>query len=174
MMQTYFSVVGYGNSGKTTLIRKLVEEFRSRGYKIAVVKHDPREHGTVDKKGSDTSLFWEAGSEAVILASPSRLTLFKRTAADLPLEEILPLCGAVDCVILEGFKGRPYPRVILWSDKGGPELPGATVLAIVYKKEDEQKVRRENQGRQAPLISRDDITELADHLERTLLLGSAM
>ncbi len=173
-MQTYFSVVGYGSSGKTTLIRKLVTELKSRGYKIAVVKHDPREHGIVDREGSDTSLFWEAGSEAVILASPSRLTLFKRTEKDLPLEEILPLCGDVDCVILEGYKGRPYPRVILWSEEGGPEHPGATVLAIVYKKEDQQKVHRENQGRQIPLISRDDIKGLADLLEKILLHGSTL
>ncbi len=168
-MQTYFSVVGYGSSGKTTLIRKLVTELKSRGYTIAVVKHDPKEHGIVDREGSDTSLFWEAGSEAVILASPSRLTLFRRTEEDLHLEEILPLCGNVDCVILEGYKGRPYPRVILWSEEGGPELPGATVLAIVYKKEDEQKVHSENQDKQAPLISRDDIKGLADLLVTTLL-----
>ncbi len=173
-MQTYFSVVGYGSSGKTTLIRKLVKELRTRGYKIAVVKHDPGEHGAVDKEGSDTSLFWEAGSEAVILASPSRLTLFKRTEKDLMVEEILPLCGDVDCVILEGYKGRLYPRVVLWSEKGGPELPGATVLAIVYKKEDEQKVRRETQDKHVPLISRDDIKELADLLETTLLRDSTL
>ena len=173
-MQPYFSVVGYGSSGKTTLIRKLVKELRGRGYKIAVVKHDPQEHGAVDQSGSDTSLFWEAGSEAVILASPSRLTLFKRTEKDLSLEELLPLCGEVDCVILEGYKGRPYPRVVLWSEKGGPNLPSATVLAILYKKEDEQKVRKENQGRQTPLFCRDDIKGLADHLDKTLLRNSTL
>ncbi len=173
-MQTYFSVVGYGRSGKTTLIRKLVKELRSRSYKIAVVKHDPKEHGVVDKEGSDTALFWEAGSEAVILASPSRFTLFKRTEEDLQLEKILSLCGDVDFVILEGYKNRPYPRVILWSEQGGPELPGSNVLAIVYKKKDKQKVLMETEGKQAPLICRDDIKRLADLLVTSLLRDSAV
>lgn len=168
-MQPYFSVVGYGSSGKTTLIKKLVVELRRRGYKPAVVKHDPDGHGVVDREGSDTSLFWEAGSEAVILASASRLTLFRRTGADPPLEEILPLCGDVDCVILEGYKSRPYPRVVLWSAAGGLEPPGVTVLAIVYNKEDEARVRAERQGGNIPLYCRDDIKALADLLESKLL-----
>ncbi len=165
-MPKYFSVVGYSGSGKTTLIYKLVKELGKRGYKIAVVKHDPKEHGSVDKKGSDTDLFWEAGSAAVMLASPSRLALFRRTEGELPLSELLSLCGAVDCVILEGYKSMPYPRVILWSPaQEPPYLPEAEVLALVYKKEDSEKVKGHCYGKNVPLIMRDNLGELADLLE---------
>jgi len=169
MMQKFFSVIGYGSSGKTTLIKGLVKTLKTRGYKIAVVKHDPKDHGAVDKKGSDTDLFWEAGSEAVILSSPSRLVLFRRTQNDLPLEEILSYCGEVDCVILEGYKGRPYPKVVLWSENKPLDLADTEVLALVCKKGDEQKVYREFQGMDKPVICRDDINGLADLLERSLL-----
>ncbi|MEK7750140.1 MAG: molybdopterin-guanine dinucleotide biosynthesis protein MobB, partial [Planctomycetota bacterium] len=33
------SIVGRSNSGKTTLIVKLVKELKSRGYKVATIKH---------------------------------------------------------------------------------------------------------------------------------------
>lgn len=168
-MQKYFSVIGYGSSGKTTLIKGLVKALRARGYKIAVVKHDPKDHGATDKKGSDTDLFWEAGSEAVILSSPSRLTLFRRTQKDLPLDEILPFCGDVDCVILEGYKGRAYPKVVVWSDDASRDLMNKEVLALVCRKEDKQKLCREYQAWDVPVVCRDDINGLADLLERSLL-----
>ncbi|MEW5921258.1 MAG: molybdopterin-guanine dinucleotide biosynthesis protein B [Bacillota bacterium] len=168
-MQRYFSVVGYSGSGKTILIRSLVKELRARGYKVAVVKHDARDHGSADKKGSDTDLFWEAGSEAVILSSPSRLALFRRTGQDLPLEELLHLCGEVDCIILEGYKSRPYPRIVLWSEQEPlPYLPDAEILALVYKKEDGHNIRQQDYDRKVPLICRDDINGLANLLEQFL------
>ena len=44
------SIVGKSDSGKTTLIEKLVPELTRRGYRIATVKHDI--HGfEVDREG---------------------------------------------------------------------------------------------------------------------------
>lgn len=165
-MPDYFSVVGYGSSGKTTLIRRLVEELEARGYKIAVIKHDPQGHGVVDKEGSDTHLFWEAGSKTVILSSPSRLAMFRRTEGELSLAELLSLCGDVDCVILEGYKSMPYPRVVVWDpERQPPHLPKAEVLALVHKQEDSETVKQHHYGKDIPLILRDDISALANLLE---------
>ncbi|HJX69935.1 MAG TPA: molybdopterin-guanine dinucleotide biosynthesis protein MobB, partial [Dehalococcoidia bacterium] len=33
------SIIGNSNSGKTTLLEKLVSELRRRGYNLAVLKH---------------------------------------------------------------------------------------------------------------------------------------
>ena len=42
-MTTIVSIVGKSNSGKTTLIEKLIRELKLRGYRVATVKHTP--HG---------------------------------------------------------------------------------------------------------------------------------
>jgi len=41
-MPPIVSVVGKSKSGKTTLIEKLVQELRSRGYRVATIKHIPK------------------------------------------------------------------------------------------------------------------------------------
>ena len=35
-------IVGYHNSGKTSLIERLIQELQRRGYKVGYIKHDPR------------------------------------------------------------------------------------------------------------------------------------
>jgi len=83
------AVVGRSKTGKTTLIRRLVKELQLKGYKVGVIKHDPCDHGEVDRKGSDTANFWDEGCQAVVLSSPSRLTVFRRVEKDTTPEEIV-------------------------------------------------------------------------------------
>jgi molybdopterin-guanine dinucleotide biosynthesis protein B len=47
------SVVGKSQSGKTTLIEKLIPELKKRGYRIGTVKHTFHEFD-MDKKGKDS------------------------------------------------------------------------------------------------------------------------
>ena len=35
------SIVGKSKSGKTTVIERLVQELKSRGYRVATIKHAP-------------------------------------------------------------------------------------------------------------------------------------
>ncbi len=47
------SVVGNSNSGKTTLLEKVVGELKSKGCRVVVIKHTP--HGfDIDQPGKDT------------------------------------------------------------------------------------------------------------------------
>jgi molybdopterin-guanine dinucleotide biosynthesis protein B len=160
-----FSVIGYSKTGKTTLIRGLIKELQSRGYKVAVIKHDPLEHGEVDRKGSDTANFWEEGSHAVVLSSPSRLALFRRVDNNMPPEEIISLCGDVNCIILEGYKRWNYPKIVIWS---GDELkvePGQ-LLAIIYDSQEKKEIIKRSENKNVALFSRDDINGLVDFLEK--------
>jgi molybdopterin-guanine dinucleotide biosynthesis protein B len=47
------SIVGKSDSGKTTLLEKLVAELRSRGLRIATVKHDAHSF-EIDHEGKDS------------------------------------------------------------------------------------------------------------------------
>jgi len=47
------SIVGKSNSGKTTLLEKLIPELVKRGYRVATIKHNV--HGfDVDHEGKDS------------------------------------------------------------------------------------------------------------------------
>ncbi len=65
------SIIGSSNSGKTTVIEKLIQELKSRGYRVATIKHTPQEV-FFDEVGKDSWRHIQAGSEATILSSPDR------------------------------------------------------------------------------------------------------
>ncbi len=63
------SFIGKKKSGKTTVVLGVIEELRSRGYRVAVIKHDT--HGfEVDVPGTDSYRFRELGAEVVGISSP--------------------------------------------------------------------------------------------------------
>ncbi len=95
-------VAAASNSGKTTLIEKLIPLLRARGLRVAVVKH-AHAGFEFDRPGKDSWRFREAGADAVMLISPDRLALTKTLQAE-PLAEIEMLAHDVDLIIQEGFK----------------------------------------------------------------------
>ena len=58
------AVSGVHNSGKTTLLEKLLPVLRSRGLKVGVIKHDGHDF-TPDVPGTDSYRLREAGAEGV-------------------------------------------------------------------------------------------------------------
>ena len=64
------SFVGRSNSGKTTLIERLIPELVVAGYRIATIKHAG--HGfDLDTEGKDSWRHKRAGASTVIARSPS-------------------------------------------------------------------------------------------------------
>jgi molybdopterin-guanine dinucleotide biosynthesis protein B len=108
------SIVGYAKSGKTQLIEGLLPELGSRGFKVAVIKHD--DHGAcledIDREGKDTYRHKKAGAAISILASPDKFVLFKKTEDPIPLLKIINnYCCDVDLVITEGYKKEDFPKI---------------------------------------------------------------
>ena len=69
------AVSGVHNSGKTTLLEKLLPVLRSRGLKVGVIKHDGHDF-TPDVPGTDSYRLREAGAEGV-----ARATCWPRNSA---------------------------------------------------------------------------------------------
>ncbi len=67
-MPPIVSVVGKSKSGKTTLIEKLIQELKSRGYRVATIKHIPQ-GVSFDEPGKDSWRHLQAGSEAASFSS---------------------------------------------------------------------------------------------------------
>lgn len=163
------SITGYAKSGKTTLMLELIKALQAKGYKVAVIKHDPHDHGEVDRRGSDTAKYWEAGCRAAVLSSPTRLTLFRGVEKDTSPEQIIPLCGGVDCVLLEGYKEQDYPKIVIWS--GQKEILNAPgILAVIYNREDEKEFFAAREpGDKTPVFTRADLPGIVSFLEKNCI-----
>lgn len=105
------SVVGKSGVGKTSFLEKLVGELKRRNYRVAVIKHDT--HGfDIDKPGKDTWRLGQAGSDVVVISSPSKMALIQKRSRELSLEEIEALIGdQVDIILTEGYKRGNKPKI---------------------------------------------------------------
>ncbi|MBI4472863.1 MAG: molybdopterin-guanine dinucleotide biosynthesis protein B, partial [Acidobacteria bacterium] len=77
--------VGRSNSGKTTLIERLVPELVRAGYKVATVKHAG--HGfDLDTEGKDSWRHKRAGASSVIVLSNGSLAMFSDITDQITVE----------------------------------------------------------------------------------------
>ena len=112
MTHPVFGVIGWKNSGKTTLMERLLEEFTRRGFSISAIKHAHHSFD-VDHPGRDSYKFREAGARQVALVSPKRWALMHelRDEEKPDFDEILTHIGPCDLVLVEGYKGGPHPKI---------------------------------------------------------------
>lgn len=104
------AVSGVHNSGKTTLLEKLLPVLRSRGLKVGVIKHDGHDF-TPDVPGTDSYRLREAGAEGVAVYSGTRYLLTEEF--HLTEQDLLALFErhGYDLVLLEGFKSSGWPKI---------------------------------------------------------------
>ncbi len=128
--------VGRSNSGKTTLIERVIPELVRAGYKLATVKHTG--HGfDLDTEGKDSWRHKKAGASAVVVLSNGSLAMFADVPTETNLEAIRSryLDADLDLIIAEGWKNEAYPKIIIVRDQVG-EIPVSSdgVLAVVSNK----------------------------------------
>jgi len=116
------SIVGKSDSGKTTLIEKIVPELVRRGYRVATIKHDV--HGfEIDRTGKDSWRHRRAGADGVLLSSPKQIALIKTVERDLTLAELRDrFIDDVDIIISEGFKRDVEPKIEVFRKEMHREL----------------------------------------------------
>ncbi|MEG0821730.1 MAG: molybdopterin-guanine dinucleotide biosynthesis protein B [Burkholderiaceae bacterium] len=107
-----FGFIGYSNSGKTTLIEKLLPLLTARGLKVSAVKN--AHHGfDMDRPGKDSFRYREAGAGQVLIATQQRWALLTETPhRPAMLDELLEQLDPCDLVLIEGFKSEgEVPRI---------------------------------------------------------------
>ncbi|HUT37853.1 MAG TPA: molybdopterin-guanine dinucleotide biosynthesis protein B [Methanoregula sp.] len=105
-------VVGSSNSGKTTFIKNLIPELKKIG-NVAVIKH-LGDHPYHIEEGKDTTIFFEAGADVSIGIDSHKAVVAIRKNT---LEDILGMLfdQGMDFAIIEGFKKRSYPKIVIGS-----------------------------------------------------------
>ena len=155
-------IVGSSNVGKTTLVAKLVSEFKQRGYRVATLKHSPQGF-ELDQAKKDSWRHVNAGSDAVVISSARQLALLKSQDHDAPLEELLDLIGEdFDIVLAEGFKKASAPKIEVYREgsKSGLVCPPEELIAVVSDLPVDAGI---------PRFSPEDISPIADLIEESVV-----
>lgn len=128
-----YGVIGWKNSGKTSLMERLVSEITGRGFSVSTIKHV---HHAVDldRPGKDTFRHRAAGAREVVLASADRLAiLVEHRGMEPELPTVLTRLAPVDLVLVEGYKRDAHPKVEVWRAETGQPLiqPGDPLVRAV-------------------------------------------
>jgi molybdopterin-guanine dinucleotide biosynthesis protein B len=102
--------VGKSNSGKTTLVEKLLPELSRLGLAVGTIKHDV--HGfDIDIPGKDSWRHRQAGAKRTLISSPTRLALIRDTDHHHRLDELVVYFRGLDLILVEGYKRETKPKV---------------------------------------------------------------
>jgi len=105
-------VTGWKNSGKTTLVERLVGEISGRGFAVSTLKHAHHDFD-VDRPGKDSHRHRAAGARQVLVSSSRRWALMTELRGDPepPLEALLARLAPVDLVLVEGWKRDRHAKL---------------------------------------------------------------
>ncbi len=153
------SVIGNSGAGKTTFLEKLIRELKSRGYRVAAIKHDAHNF-QMDHPGKDTYRLAEAGSDVVMISAVNRLALLENVDKERSLDDLAGMVSnRVDVILTEGYRQAAKAKIEVSRRDFGSELvaPPQDLLALVTDQQFEVDV---------PHFGLDDAEGVVDLLER--------
>jgi molybdopterin-guanine dinucleotide biosynthesis adapter protein len=166
MTPPLFGVVGWKNSGKTTLMVGLIGELTRRGFAVSVIKHAHAKF-EIDHEGRDSFRMREAGACQVALSSPRRFALMRevRDAPEMSFADLLGYAGPCDLVLVEGYKRERFPKIEIRRDGAASREPlQGSCPEIVAIASDHPA----SEDATLPVFSLDDFAGIADFVVATL------
>ena len=154
-------IVGKSESGKTTLIEKLIPELKKRGYRIGSIKHACQAFD-IDKKGKDSWRHRKAGADIVLIASTDKIAIIKDNDCE-SLDCLEKYFNDVDIVIVEGFNKENLPKIeiVRKDSKKKPLCLGdSKLIALVTDVDIDHNV---------PRFGLEEIYNIADFIEKNYL-----
>lgn len=158
-----FSVVGSkSNVGKTTVLCNIIRELKTRGYKVATIKHHAHNFD-IDHPHKDTWLHGEAGADIVSISSPKKMAIIEKVEEEYTLDEMIKKIKNVDIIITEGYKHGDKQKLEVFRKEIGEELNSKDedLFAIVTNRIFHKDI---------PQFDFDQIEELVDLIEKRFLL----
>jgi len=160
-MTPIICIVGRSQTGKTTLIEKLIPVLKGRGYRIGTIKHSHHIFN-FDKTGKDSWRHKDAGAETVIIASPGKIAMVKNDHEGT-LESLQKFFDDLDLVITEGYKGAENPKIEVVRAARHQEVLLADDRNLIAVATDVEMVM------EVPVFGLEDIDQLADFIEKDYL-----
>ncbi|RXK18598.1 molybdopterin-guanine dinucleotide biosynthesis protein B [Macrococcus sp. DPC7161] len=164
-MVKVLQVVGFKKSGKTTVTNIIIKHLKSKGFKVAVIKH----HG--DRSGQDIDIpkkrdhitYMDSGADESIVQGYQfihKLVAKADTKDTTSLEYMIQneVTTNPDIILVEGYKAANYDKIVLY--QSNEDLMELKQLSFVKYALDTSVLRKEDiQG----------ITSLNETLEQFLI-----
>lgn len=107
-------IVGYQNSGKTTLMEQLIAQATTEGLRVGTIKHHGHGGIPMNDHSKDSFRHEQAGASvsAVEGAGTLRMSIHQ---SNWQLAEILAIYTSfnMDIILVEGYKNERYSKVVL-------------------------------------------------------------
>lgn len=162
MKPKIISIAGKSNSGKTTLLEKLISELNGRGYKIGSVKHT-HDGFDFDKKGKDSWRHKKAGARSTLVITDTRIALVKDDTRSY-VEKMRAFLGDMDLILAEGFKKQPLTKIEIFRTNSNHKEPmcleDPNLIAFVTDSSHQPDV---------PVFGLDEVKEIASFIEKNYL-----
>lgn len=123
------AIVGRHNSGKTTLVVKLIEELSSRGLDVGSVKHHHHDRFEIDIPGKDSYRHRHAGASETVIACPGQVACVKSVEGELECSEIVRAMPGHDIIIVEGYRKSGLPTIEVMRQANDSDAKVAAVFA---------------------------------------------
>lgn len=168
------SFVGRHNSGKTTLLEKVIAELCRRGVDVGTVKHHGHDSFDIDYEGKDSFRHRSAGAREVVLVSGKRLAVVRELEEEIECSQVIRGMADHDIILVEGFRqsGLDCIEVMRSANERDQEairefctsgsVRGRAPVAVVS---DATVVLEAARNRGVPAFSFEDVLPLCDWLQ---------
>lgn len=110
------AIIGHSNTGKTTLVEKLIGALSERGLRVATAKHHPHDL-EIDRPGKDSYRHRRAGAVATMLLLPREIVLTADLAGEATLREIVTRYASdAHICLIEGCKRADVPKIEVYAN----------------------------------------------------------
>ncbi|MBP1947263.1 molybdopterin-guanine dinucleotide biosynthesis protein B [Virgibacillus litoralis] len=115
-------IVGYKNSGKTTVMNNLIRYFSSSDLKVGTLKHHGHGGEPDVVENTDSTIHIESGSlvSGVQGENITQLTFNMKMDIDMLIQ--LYSSFPIDLLLVEGYKNASYPKIVLVKDEQDSSL----------------------------------------------------
>ncbi len=123
------AVSGVKNSGKTTMVERLVTALTARGYRVATIKHDAHSFDA-DVPGRDSHRHRTAGAYGTAVFDRDKWQVIKNGAQTI--EGLLAFFPEADIVVLEGARQTDWPKIeiVRAGNSTAPVSDPASMIAL--------------------------------------------
>lgn len=102
------SIIGTKDTGKTTLVTRLIKGLTNKGYKVGTIKHT---HRRFDFPGKDTERHRKAGARIVTGAGKETFFLTPKEKNINWIISTIPFIEEINFLIIEGFKKLEFANI---------------------------------------------------------------
>jgi len=157
--QKIVTITGKSNSGKTTVIEKLIKHYSSKGLKVSVVK-SMKHQFQIDREGKDTYRYKEAGVFSWAITNGEEYALHSKIDSPIsPLDIAVKNFPDSDIIFIEGYKEGGSAKI---------EVIGSADEEPLFKRDGLIKaiLTDLNIKSHIPVFSRNDIDAAADFIDK--------